>query len=203
MSYWPTLPEAIPRRGGTVWCKCCQWSLQLVGWRFEGNFPSFSRAVVIAAPHTTNWDFVLAMLYIGALRLGINWLGKHTIFRWPFGWLFRKMGGIPVDRREPRGMVGAATRLLESSESLLVAVTPEGTRSRVTRFKTGFYHIAVGAAVPIVPVYLDYSRRCIGVGGTVHTTGDMEADMKAITDFYLPYGPAAKRPEKFGLGEDS
>jgi len=158
--------------------------------------------VVIAAPHTSNWDFVIAMLFIGALRLHVSWLGKHTIFRWPFGGFFRKLGGIPVDRRESQGLVDFAMQLFRTEDSLLIALAPEGTRRRTAHWKTGFYHIAVGADVPIVPAYLDFSDRRVGIGSPLVPTSNMETDLAKVSDFYAPYASAARRPEKFSLREN-
>ncbi len=195
--------DALPRRGGRAGRWCWQLFLRLLGWEFEGEVPNLPRFVVIGAPHTSNWDFVIAMAIIGALDLRVTWLGKHTLFRWPFRAVMLRLGGIPVDRREPHGFVARAVLAFESEERLIIGITPEGTRKRTTRWKTGFYHIAVAASVPVVPGYIDFSRRRVGMGPPMMPTGDIEADLKKLRGFYAPFADAGRRPGLFGLGEDA
>ena len=200
---FPELPEAVPRRGGRAAQRCWRLFLRLLGWEFEGALPNLSRFVLIGAPHTSNWDFVIAMSTIGALGLHVTWLGKHTLFRWPFGPILRLLGGIAVDRRASHGLVAYATEALRREAHLVIGMAPEGTRKRTARWKTGFYHIAAGADVPIVPAYLDYRRRRVGTGAPIEPTGDAEADLKRVQDCYAPYARAGRWPARFGLGEDA
>lgn len=183
----------ISRPGITRFAK---WLLKTLGWRVEGTLPNLKKFVIIAAYHTSNWDFFLAMAIMFALDLRGNWIAKHTIFRWPFGSLLRLLGGKSVDRRNHYGMVQGAIELFETSEQLVFAITPEGTRSRVERWKTGFYHIAVGAQVVIVPAYFDYPGRKVGFGAPFTPTGDMERDIAALQKFYEPYRKTAARPDR-------
>lgn len=170
--------------------------LWLFGWRVEGGRPDARKAVVIAYPHTTNWDlpFMLAVAY--ALDLDIRWLGKHTLFRAPFGWAMRRLGGISVDRRSRGNNVDAIVETLNPMEDVLVVIPPEGTRSHAGRWKSGFYWVAVGAELPIVLGFLDYSRKCGGLGEILYPTGDPETDLVKMREFYE--GIDGKFPERTG-----
>ena len=157
--------------------------LRACGWRVAGNLP-YRRAVVIAAPHTSNWDlpYMLAVAY--ALGVKPSWLGKRELFRPPLGWLLRWLGGIPVDRGAPQGLVGEAIARFAEMDELFLVVPPSGTRARAAHWKSGFYHIARGAGVPIVCAYLDYRMRVGGIGPALTPSGDIAADMDRIRDFY-------------------
>ena len=124
----------------------------------------------------------------------MHWLAKHTLFRPPLGGLLRTLGGLPVDRRSPGGVVRQVTTMLAEREQLIIGITPEGTRSRVERWKTGFYRIALSADVPIVPAYFDYARRVIGFGPPFHPTGNLESDLARLQRFYEPF--TARHPER-------
>ncbi len=175
--------------------KLCRWTLRLFGWRAEGSLPG-PKCVLIAAPHTSNWDFPVGLLTLGALGIRGRWVGKHTIFRWPVGWLMRKLGGIPLNREHTRNFVQWVIDEFERRRELVIVLTPEGTRSRTEHWRTGFYFIAVGARVPIVLGYLDYARKRAGVGLVLWPSGDLEADLRTIGDFYAD--KTGKRPEKTG-----
>lgn len=160
--------------------------LRLAGWRVIGEFPKDDKLVAIAAPHTSNWDFPVFMAAVGYMRLNISFLGKHTLFNGPLGWLFYWLGGIPVDRhRKSAGdIVDQAVGAFESRERLILGIAPEGTRSKVTKWKTGFYRIAVAANVPILPAYLNAETKEIGFGEPFYPTGDMDADLAVLQAFY-------------------
>jgi 1-acyl-sn-glycerol-3-phosphate acyltransferase len=160
--------------------------LRLLGWRIEGNLPDVSKAVVIVAPHTTNWDFIVGIAAKFALGLQASWLGKHTLFRAPFGGLMRWLGGLPVDRSRPHDVVAQSVEQFAARDRLVLGISPEGTRKPVPRWRTGFYHIAAGAQVPIVPVAFDWSRRTLDIGPTVLPGGDMDADLAALDAFFAP-----------------
>ena len=185
----------VSRRGN----KFTRWfwysMLRTARWDIEGDLLNLSRTVLIGAPHTSNWDFVLGMAVKWGLGLEFRWIGKHTLFRGPFGILLRLVGGIPVDREEHQGLVSRAIELFSEEPQLLLVITPEGTRRRVERWKTGFYHIAVGANVSIVCAYLDYPRRRVGFTAPFKPTGNMEADIQKLRGFYEPYRRTGKRPE--------
>lgn len=162
--------------------------LKLAGWKIEGELPAGAqKCVVIAAPHTSNWDLPYTLMCAFVLRMHIYWMGKATIFKFPFGPLMRWMGGIAVDRSQSSNLVDASAQALRQAEGpLQLVVPPEGTRSKVRYWKTGFYWIAVTAEVPIVLAYLDFGRKVAGLGPMIHPTGDIERDMEVIKAFYAP-----------------
>ena len=163
--------------------------LRLSGWRIEGALPpGASKAVLIAAPHTSNWDLPYTLMVAFALRLNIYWMGKQSIFKPPFGAVLRWLGGIAVNREQSNNLVAASVAALRAADgSVQLIVPPEGTRSKTRYWKTGFYHIAVGAQVPIVMAYMDYHDKRSGLGPVFVPTGDVEADMAAIKAFYAPF----------------
>jgi 1-acyl-sn-glycerol-3-phosphate acyltransferase len=158
--------------------------LRLFGWRVEGRLPSAPRAVVIAAPHTSNWDLPLMLAVAWVLGLRPAWLGKRELFRWPFGWLMRRLGGLPVDRSARQNLVQQVVDRFHAVDQLYLVIPPSGTRSRATHWKSGFYHIARGARVPIVCSFLDYRRKVGGIGPVLMPTGDVTTDMRRIRGFY-------------------
>jgi 1-acyl-sn-glycerol-3-phosphate acyltransferase len=169
--------------------------LKSMGWKIEGVFPSIAKAVLIAAPHTSNWDFVVGAAAKFYLQLKISWLGKHTLFRKPFDSFFRWMGGIPVQRNGSHGVVEQSVERFAAHEQFLLALSPEGTRKKVQRWKTGFYRIAKGAGVSIIPVAFDYATKRILIGEPLHPSDSMERDFQTLQDFYS--NTRGKHPEKF------
>lgn len=170
--------------------------MRAAGWRAEGALPDVPKAVVIAAPHTSNWDLPLAIATSWALEFDFRWMGKHTLFRFPFGPLMKALGGIPVVRHANQNAVTSAIELLEEQERLMLLIQPEGTRGRAKRWRTGFYHTAVGAQVPIVLGFLDFKNKRAGLGPVLHPSGNIEEDIVKIREFYS--GVTAKYPELFG-----
>ena len=160
--------------------------LRLSGWKVEGRLPAdVGKCVVIAAPHTSNWDLPYTLMVAFVLDLRIYWMGKWQIFRPPFGGLMRWLGGIAVRRETSNNLVAeAAQALVDADGPVQLIVPPEGTRSKVRYWKTGFYYIALQARVPIVLAYLDYQRKVGGVGPVFHPTGDIERDMVTIKAFH-------------------
>jgi len=156
----------------------------MLGWTIHADYPDVQNYVLIAAPHTSNWDFPLGILAAKAINLKIYWLGKHTIFRWPFGWFFRVLGGIPVHRDQALNVIQQMADLFAHSEQLILALAPEGTRTRTDYWRTGFYHIAWTANVPIAMGYLDYGQKQVGLGGTFYPGDDVEAVFSQIRQFY-------------------
>jgi len=163
--------------------------LKLAGWKLEGSLPAaHARCVLIAAPHTSNWDLPYTLMVAFALRLNIYWMGKQQIFRFPFGGLMRWLGGIAVNREQSSNLVAASAQALRAADGpLQLVVPPEGTRSKTRYWKTGFYWIAVTAEVPIVMAYMDYPRKLSGLGPVFTPSGDVEADMAKIKQFYTPF----------------
>jgi 1-acyl-sn-glycerol-3-phosphate acyltransferase len=158
--------------------------LWLFGWKIQGEAPTHRKFVLIAAPHTSNWDFPFMLATAYAMRVRISWLGKHTLFIPPWGWCMRKLGGIPVDRRAPHSLVTQIAEKFKTSDALILAVPPEGTRSKVAVWRSGFYHIASESGVPIGLGYLDYSRKLCGLGMFVMPSGNVNEDMNKIRGFY-------------------
>ena len=169
--------------------------LWLQGWKVVGEIPQIKKYVIIAAPHTSNWDFVIARSFGYMLGIEAKYLGKSQLFKPPFGWFFRLTGGIPVDRTKHNSMVTFTTNLFNQSKELVVGIAPEGTRKRVEKWKQGFYHIAVGANVPIVLSFMDYKRKEAGVGKILYPSGDIEKDMSVVEEFYK--GVTPKVPEYY------
>ncbi|MDH3641169.1 MAG: 1-acyl-sn-glycerol-3-phosphate acyltransferase [Gammaproteobacteria bacterium] len=174
--------------------------LKLGGWQVEGEIPASGSYVLIAAPHTSNWDFVWTMAIAIVLRVRLSWMGKHTLFKPLIGPLFRRWGGIPIRRRESANRVTEMAAQLRASvsaaEPMVLLVPAEGTRSLAAYWKSGFYHIASAAGVPIVLGFLDYGHRRGGFGPTVLPSGDVGRDMDAVRAFYSDC--VGKRPEKMG-----
>jgi len=163
--------------------------LKLAGWKVLGSLPpEAEKSVFIAAPHTSNWDLPNTLMVAFVLRLNIYWMGKASIFRFPFGSLMKWLGGIPVDRSKSNNLVAASAHAIEQAVGALqLIVPPEGTRAKTRYWKTGFYHIAMTAKVPIVMAYMDYTRKISGLGPIFHPTGDLEMDMVSIKAFYAPF----------------
>lgn len=158
--------------------------LKMIGWRKEGSLPHIPKYVIILAPHTSNWDFFIGLAIAFALKLRAHWLGKDRFFRWPFRGVIRWLGGIPIDRSHSSDIVAQMVQVFKERAKLTIALAPEGTRKKVTYWKSGFYHIALGANVPIVLAFLDYIRKAGGIGTVFNPTGNMEADMEYIRTFY-------------------
>ncbi len=162
-------------------------TLKLLGWKTEGEIPrDLKKCVMIAAPHTSNWDLPFTLMTAFALNAKVYWMGKEQIFKPPYRGLMMWMGGIPVDRSQSNNLVQASIDAIQANDQLFLIVPPEGTRSKVTYWKTGFYHIAQGAGVPILMGFLDFQRKASGIAGTYKTTGDIEADMNYIKSIYAP-----------------
>jgi len=170
--------------------------LRASGWETEGERPSAPAFVLIAAPHTSNWDMPIALAVSFAYELPMRWAGKHTLFRWPYGWLFEALGGIPIVRDERGDRVHKLASLFDEHAGFVLGMPAEGTRGRAEHWKSGFYHIAQEAGVPIVCGYLDYERKRGGLGLVIEPTGDIHADMDRIRAFYAD--KVGKHPEKFG-----
>ncbi|MCA9529176.1 MAG: lysophospholipid acyltransferase family protein [Myxococcales bacterium] len=170
--------------------------LRVLGWHLEGAPPAEPRCVVIAAPHTSNWDllYMLAMSY--AYDIDIRWMAKHTLFRFPLGPVMRRLGAIPIERHLRKNVVDQMVARFEAADALMLTVPAEGTRRRTERWKSGFYHIALRADVPVALSFLDYATKTGGFGPTLRMTGDVRKDMDAIRAFYAD--KVGKIPSDFG-----
>lgn len=173
------------------------WLLHLAGWRIEGWLPPLPKFVLIVAPHTSNWDFWIALLAMFILDLRASWLGKHTLFRFPAGPILRWFGGEAIDRSASHGTVEAAIERFRSRPQWVIAIAPEGTRKLAARWKTGFHRIALGADVPIVPVWIDYPNRVLGIGVPVPADQDEETGVARVQALFRR--EMARFPDRFAV----
>ncbi len=187
------IEEGLERRKGFAYL--CGWLwMKVAGWKFDAsNLPEYKKFVLIANPHTSNWDlpFMLGCSYLGGLR--VSWLGKHTLFRGIGKPFFTWYGGVPVDRTAPKGMVHQVAEVIKSRDKIALAIPPAGTRRKTDGWKTGFYYIALESGVPIIPTYLDWGTKRAGFGPAFFPTGDIEADFEVFKKFYE--GMKGKYPE--------
>ncbi|MFM7626252.1 MAG: 1-acyl-sn-glycerol-3-phosphate acyltransferase [Gammaproteobacteria bacterium] len=179
-SRFPHLPPGVPQ----VRSRWRRWvgvtGLWLAGWRIEPPMLTEPKCVLIVAPHTSNWDFVMGFLAYLAMQIDASWLAKHTALAGPLGPLGRHFGGIAVDRSKPGNMVEACIEAFSSPRGRILVITPEGTRSRVEEWKRGYHRIALAAGVPIVPAAIDFKARCVRFGPPVQPTADAEADERQL-----------------------
>lgn len=194
MSYEFMIGEQVPRRGNALARWLGSRLLARLGWRITGAFPDVPQAVVIGAPHTSNWDGVFGIAAVLALRLRITLMGKDSLFRGPAGPVLRWLGLIPVDRRSAAGVVAQSVAKFREKPQLLLGIAPEGTRKGASEWKSGFYRIAVEAQVPIVVAVFDYGAREVRLPLTLYPSGDFDADMARILACYRGVQP--KRPAR-------
>ena len=179
-------PLLFPRWVGRLWL----WAF---GWTVTGDLPDSKKYVLIAAPHTSNWDFPFMIAVAAVFRVRVSWMGKDSLFKHPLGGILRRMGGIPIDRSKPSGVVLQVVRMVKHADALALVVPPSGTRKKRDYWKSGFYWIAHTAKVPIVCAYLDFGQKRAHVGLSFTPTGDVKADMDRIREFFS--GVQAKYPE--------
>lgn len=158
--------------------------MRLAGWRVDGNLPDTPKFLLIGAPHTSNWDFVLFLGVVFSLKADVRYMGKAELFRSPLGWFFYYCGGIPVDRSKSTGLVEQMVEACNNSATFKLTITPEGTRKYVREWKRGFYYIAKGAGIPLVFAKVDAKQKTVRVGEVFHLTDDIEADMLAIQNAF-------------------
>ncbi len=192
---FPVVPPLAPTRGNACSRAFGRLLVRALGWRIEGDLPNRPKLVLIAAPHTSTADIIVGVACKVALGVRISWLGKHTVHKGALGWLLRYLGAIPVDRTAPHGVVGELIRRFETQPALWLGLAPEGTRRRVTRWRTGFYRVALGAGVPIATVALDYRDRTARVSPPLDPTGDYAADVRALSSRFS--SAMAFRPERY------
>ena len=174
------------------------WLLKLFGWKILGDFPLVQKKyVVVVAPHTSNWDFPLGLLVRSARRAKTVFIGKHTLFQFPYGFIFRWLGGYPVDRRKSHNFVESVVKIFNSQEEFTIVISPEGTRRKVEKFKTGFYYIAKGAVIPLVLCKFDWGNKEVVFDKPLYTTNDEKKDFERIYAYFK--GVKGKNPE---LGVD-
>jgi len=172
--------------------------LDLTGWKFETDKPAEKKYVCLAFPHTSNWDGLLLVALLQTIGLEMSWMIKSEWTRGPMGAILRPLGAVGIDRSGAHNVVQQMIDAFAKSDSLVVGIPPEGTRRRADYWKSGFYHIALGAKVPVVPGYLDYRRKRAGLGPAIHLSGDVRADMDKIRAFYAEIGAQGRVPENVG-----
>jgi len=174
-------------------------ALKLMGWELVGRFPDLPKYVLVGAPHTTNWDFPFAMLLMFASGVRFNWIAKDSLFKGPWRRILYRLGGIPVRRDQKSNFVGQMVESFQRSSRMIIAIAPEGTRSMVNRWKTGFYYMARGAQVPIVMGFIDYRRKQVGVGPVLYPSENIEETFAHLQAFYAD--KTGKYPHKQGAIE--
>ena len=158
--------------------------LKMTGWRVDGIKPDISRSVIIAAPHTSNWDFFYLLAAAASLKVKIHWLGKSSLFWGPLGPIMRGLGGIPVDRSKPNQLVAQLAKRFQETASLHLVIPPSGTRGFTEHWRSGFYHVAREADVPVIFGFLDYSKKLAGISLPQPMTGNVRLDMDGVRQFY-------------------
>lgn len=185
----PELPSSLRLRSSGFARLVGRLYLWCGGWTFEGRFPEETRFVIVVAPHSSNWDFALGLAVKFFLGMRVTWLGKHTLFRAPFGALLRRMGGIPVNRSSPHGVVGDCVEAFKKSPAMMLALAPEGTRKAGRTWRSGFYQIAMGAGVPIFPVGFDYGSHTVRFFPVFQPCGDYAADLNRLLAIFQDVQP--------------
>lgn len=169
--------------------------LRLFGWKVVIDVPDYPKSIICVAPHTSNWDFILGKLAYASIGRKAGFLMKKFWFFWPLGPIFRKMGGVAVGSTPGKSLTAELIKCFNSTSKLNIAITPEGTRSRTSRWHTGFLHVAIEAGVPITLAYIDFPTKTINMSETFTPSGDIAADMRRIKEYYRPY--TGKYPDKF------
>lgn len=183
----PPLPVNVPAIVGKSWLRfLSKKASERSGWQVE-SLPDVPKAVVIAAPHSSNWDGLIGVVAAFGIGLRINWMGKHQLFRWPLASIMRAFGGISTVRDSAHGVVDQFAEKMREADHMWLVLAPEGTRKKVAKWRTGFWHIASRAGVPIIPGFLHYPEKKIGFGPPMMTSADMEADLQKLYDFYRPF----------------
>jgi 1-acyl-sn-glycerol-3-phosphate acyltransferase len=177
------MPQFPARR----WRQVYRAWVEASGWRLEGELPDVPKLVLIVAPHSSWWDGIWGLLFKVAMGLDIAFMAKRELFRWPLGGLLRRLGGVPIARGEKGDVVRQMVDRFQRVDRLWLCIEPEGTRKAVKRWKSGFWHIAAQAGVPILPAYFDYPRKVIGLGPVFYPTADTDADIAALRAFYAPF----------------
>ena len=188
------IDDHIPRQWPHWLSSLAAFVLTKRGWRVEGAFINQKKAILAVAPHTTNWDFFIGLFVVFSLRLKLNFFGKHTIFVQPLGYIIKKLGGIPIRRSKAHGVVTSIVEKIKQADELVLALAPEGTRSPIFPWKTGFLHIAREAEIPIQLISLDYRTKIIRFGPVIQKVENIDEQMQTIYTFYDNVCP--KYPEK-------
>lgn len=195
----PQLGPRVPRRGNAFSRAFANMLLKLMGWRVVGSPPNVPKFIVTAAPHTSNMDGLIFLIASVAMGLELHWIGKHTLFKGWGGRFLKWMGGISVERNSAQDLVGQVAEEFRARDALVIVIAPEGTRGLVRRWKSGYYRMAVQAEVPIALGFMDYPSKRVGFGPALDVSGEYEADMAVMMDFYRQVTP--KFPARYALHE--
>ncbi len=182
---FPPLGDKIPKFQNQFSQITAKLILKLTGWRMVGTLPDLPKFILIGAPHTSNWDAFYGFAGLASIGLKVKWMAKHTLFPKPIRGLLTTLGGVPIDRRASQGTVDQTINAVNESEQIVLIITPEGTRTYVEKWKTGFYHIAIACKIPIQTGFVDYPKKSMGFGPLIEPSGDMNADLKKIETFYM------------------
>ncbi len=168
----------------------------IMGWKIEGSYPKdIKKFIIIGAPHTSNCDFIIALLMKIITGVKANYIAKHTLFKPPFGFIFKALGGIPLDRTKSSNTVEGIINLFSENDELILALSPEGSRKKTDKWKTGFYHIAQGANVPVIFNTFDFGKKIYRISEPYYLTGDMKKDFLFFHNYYKD--AKGKHPEQF------
>ena len=187
ISIFPQVPPQAPQFPPSLFGGLCRALLRLTGWRVAGTLPDLPKLVLIGAPHSSNWDAVWALAFKVALRLDIHFIIKNDYTKGALGPLVRGLGGIGIDRKAAHDVVTQMRQQFAKRDKLWLGITPEGTRKKVTKWKSGFWHIARAAEVPVQLLYFHYPDKTIGIGPLMQLSDDLDADMARIREYYLPF----------------
>jgi 1-acyl-sn-glycerol-3-phosphate acyltransferase len=183
----PALPPNMPCYPDHRWRHLFRAWVRIAGWRLEGELPDVPKLVLIVAPHSSWWDGFWVLLLKVAVGADVAFMAKRELFRAPLGGLLHRLGGVPIERAAAQEVVGQMAAQFRARERLWLVIEPEGTRKAVTKWKSGFWHIARQAGVPILPGYFDYPRKVLGLGPLFHPSADKQADIAALRAFYQPF----------------
>lgn len=186
--------DQLPKHGNKLVRGFMLLILFAIGWKVTGYFPNVPKMVLVGAPHTSNGEGVLTVIISLAMGIRVSWMSKHTLFKRPFGTILRWLGGVPVDRSGPHGTVAQMVQLINDQEKMILAITPEGTRDHVREWKKGFYYIAQGSDVPLVPALFDYAKKEVHFAGIFETSGNYEIDLPLIKAYFE--GVVPRHPER-------
>ena len=187
------IPENFRASHPILLQKIGKFFLTITGWKFKGDIPRSDRIILVAGPHTSNWDFLLALAFIFGLNLNVFWIGKHTLFKNGFSKIMRKLGGIPVDRASPELLMNEVSHIVKKQQGVIIAISPEGTRKKVERLKSGFLRIAKTTNSQILLAGIDFESKLIHLGKLFQPSGNTESDLLNVHNYFRQF--KGKRPE--------
>ena len=187
------IPEQFRASHPILLQKIAKFFLTITGWKFKGDIPRSDRIILVAGPHTSNWDFLLALAFIFGLNLNVFWIGKHTLFKNGLSKIMRKLGGIPVDRASPELLMNEVSHIVKKQQGVIIAISPEGTRKKVERLKSGFLRIAKTTNSQILLAGIDFESKLIHLGKLFEPSGNTEADLLNVQNYFRQF--RGKRPE--------